>query len=144
MNSDRVIITVIGDYKQHNIVLLWENKIIYLSIYIYILNNTVISYSQNFGCVLNCVWLSATTCIVAHQAPLSVEFSREDFYSRLPFPTSGDLPDPGIEPISYVSCIGGELMCGISSMLHIELTLGLKHFSQLLFFSKLYELLRYS
>ena len=69
-----------------------------------------------------------------------MEFSREDFYSRLPFPTSGDLPDPGIEPISYVSCIGGELMCGISSMLHIELTLGLKHFSQLLFFSKLYGL----
>ena len=31
-------------------------------------------------------------------------------------------------------------MCGISTMLHIELTLGLKHFSQLLFFSKLYEL----
>ena len=84
---------------------------------------------------------SATASIVAHQAPLPMEFSRKTANSGLPFPTPGDLPDPRIEPISYVSCIGGELMCGISSMLHIELTLGLTHFSQLLFFSKLYELL---
>ena len=69
-----------------------------------------------------------------------MEFSRQEYWSRLPVLPPGDLPDPGIEPISYVSCIGGELMCGISTMLHIELTLGLKHFSQLLFFSKLYEL----
>ena len=39
MNSDRVTITIIRDYKQHNIVLLWENEILY--IYIYILNNTL-------------------------------------------------------------------------------------------------------
>ena len=36
----------------------------------------------------------------AHQAPLYMEFSRQAYWSGLPFPTSGDLPDPGIEPRS--------------------------------------------
>ena len=47
-----------------------------------------------------------TLCVpwtVACQAPLSMEFSRQDYYSRLPFPTPGDLPDPGIEPTSLAS-----------------------------------------
>ena len=35
---------------------------------------------------------------VAHQAPLSMEFSRQEYWSGLPFPTPGDLPDPGIKP----------------------------------------------
>ena len=35
---------------------------------------------------------------VAHQAPLSVEFFRQAYWSGLPFPSPGDLPDPGIEP----------------------------------------------
>ena len=35
---------------------------------------------------------------VAHQAPLSMEFSRQEYWSELPFPSPGDLPDPGIEP----------------------------------------------
>ena len=38
--------------------------------------------------------------IVAGQAPLSVEFSRQEYWKRLPFPFPGDLPDPGIEPRS--------------------------------------------
>ena len=33
----------------------------------------------------------------SHQAPLSMEFSRQEYWSRLPFPSRGDLPDPGIE-----------------------------------------------
>ena len=40
---------------------------------------------------------------VAHQAPLSMGFSRPEYWSGLPFPTPGDLPDPGIEPTSPVS-----------------------------------------
>ena len=36
----------------------------------------------------------------AHQAPLSVGFSRQEYWSGLPFPLPGDLPDPGIEPPS--------------------------------------------
>ena len=37
---------------------------------------------------------------VAYQAPLSMEFSRQEYCSGLPFPSPGDLPDPGIEPRS--------------------------------------------
>ena len=39
----------------------------------------------------------ATPLTVAHQAPLSMEFSRQEYWNGLPFPTPGDLPDPGIE-----------------------------------------------
>ena len=35
---------------------------------------------------------------VAYQAPLSMGFSRQEYWSGLPFPSPGDLPDPGIEP----------------------------------------------
>ena len=38
---------------------------------------------------------------VACQAPLSMKFSRQEYWSRLPFPTPGDLPDPRIEPRSH-------------------------------------------
>ena len=37
---------------------------------------------------------------LAHQAPLSMGFSRQEYWSRLPSPSPGDLPDPGIEPRS--------------------------------------------
>ena len=40
---------------------------------------------------------------VAHQAPLSMGFPWEDYWSGLPFPPPGDLPDPGIEPLSSAS-----------------------------------------
>ena len=40
-----------------------------------------------------------------------MEFSRQDYWSRLPFPTPGDLPDPGIEPrVSCISCIGRRIL----------------------------------
>ena len=35
---------------------------------------------------------------LAHQAPPSMEYSRQEYWSGLPFPSPGDLPDPGIEP----------------------------------------------
>ena len=44
------------------------------------------------------VHLSAIPWTVAHQAPLSVRFSRQEYWSGLPFPSPGDLPDPGTEP----------------------------------------------
>ena len=37
---------------------------------------------------------------IAHQVPLSVEFSRQEYWSVLPFPSPGDFPDPGNEPVS--------------------------------------------
>ena len=43
---------------------------------------------------------SATPWTVAHQAPLSMRFPRQEYWSGLPFPSPGDLPDPGIEPAS--------------------------------------------
>ena len=42
----------------------------------------------------------ATPWTVVHQAPLSMGFSRQEYWSGLPFPSPGDLPDPGIEPRS--------------------------------------------
>ena len=38
-----------------------------------------------------------TSWTVAHQAPLSMGFSRQEYWSGLPFPSSGDLPNPGVE-----------------------------------------------
>ena len=37
---------------------------------------------------------------IAHQAPLSMGFARQEYWSELPFPSPGDLPDPGIKPRS--------------------------------------------
>ena len=48
----------------------------------------------------SCLQLFATPYSVAHQAPLSMEFSRQEYWSGLPCPSPGDLPDPGIEPRS--------------------------------------------
>ena len=53
--------------------------------------------------MLSCVWLSATLWTVAHQAPLSMTYSWQENQSGLPFPSSGDLPDPGIEAVSLTS-----------------------------------------
>jgi len=39
-------------------------------------------------------------------APLSMEVSRQEYWSGLPFPTPEDLPDPGLESESFISCTG--------------------------------------
>ena len=49
---------------------------------------------------LSYVWLFATPWTVACQASLYMGFSRQEYWSGLPFPSPGDLPDPGIEPRS--------------------------------------------
>ena len=48
-------------------------------------------------CALNHVQLFETPWTVIHQAPLSMEFSRQEYWSGLPFPTPGDPPDPRIK-----------------------------------------------
>ena len=55
------------------------------------------------------VWLFGTLGTVARQAPLSMEFSRQEHWSGLPFPSPGDLPNPGIKPVSLMSpaLVGG-------------------------------------
>jgi len=57
-------------------------------------------------CVLSCfshVWLFATPWTVAHQAPLAMGFSRQEYWSGLPFPFPGNLPDLGIKPSTPLS-----------------------------------------
>ena len=54
-------------------------------------------------CVLSCVQLFATPWTVACQAPLSMGFSRQEYWSGLPFPLPGDLPDQEIEHVSHES-----------------------------------------
>ena len=48
--------------------------------------------------MLSRVWLFATPWTIAYQAPLTMGFSRQEYWRRLPFPSPGDLPNPGIEP----------------------------------------------
>ena len=50
---------------------------------------------------LSYVQLFVTPRTVACQAPPSVGFSRQEYWSEVPFPSPGDLPDPGIEPGSH-------------------------------------------
>ena len=49
------------------------------------------------------VRLFVTLWTVGHQAPLSMGFSRQVYQSGLPYPPPGDLPDPGIKPMSLMS-----------------------------------------
>ena len=54
----------------------------------------------------SCVQHYATLWTVAHQALLSMGFSRQEYRTGWPCPPPGNLPDPGIELASHVSCIG--------------------------------------
>ena len=57
-------------------------------------------------CHFSCVWLFSTPWTIAHQAPLSMGFPRQESWSGLPFPTPGDLPGPRDEiRVSYISYI---------------------------------------
>ena len=56
------------------------------------------------------VQLFAAPWTVACQAPLSMGFSRQKYWSGLPCPPPGNLPHLGIEPASYISCIGRQVL----------------------------------
>ena len=62
----------------------------------------IITKNGVFVCVLNRVQLFVTPWNVAHQAPLSMEFCRQKYWSGLPLSIPGHLPDPGLKPISPV------------------------------------------
>ena len=66
---------------------------------------------------LSCVRLFVTPWTVAHQAPLSVGFSSQEYWSGLPFPPPEDLPDPGIKPTSLVT---PALAGGFFTLSHLE------------------------
>ena len=59
----------------------------------------VMMFSHTYTSLQSCL----TLWTVAHQAPLSMEFSRQEYWSGLPFPPPGDLPNLRIEPASPVS-----------------------------------------
>ena len=52
--------------------------------------------------MVSCIQLFATPWTIAHQVPLSMGFPRLEYWSKLPFPSPGDLPDPRIEPVSLM------------------------------------------
>ena len=54
------------------------------------------------SCMLSRVWLFVTPWNIARQTPLSMRFSRQEYWKGLPFPPPGDLPDPGVKPKSPV------------------------------------------
>ena len=57
--------------------------------------------------LLSRVRLFVTPWTVAYEVPSSMEFSRQEYWSGLPFPSPGDLPDPGIEPGSPTLQVDG-------------------------------------
>ena len=82
---------------------------------------------------LSRVQLFAIPWTVAHQAPPSMEFSRQEYWSVLPFPSPGDLPDPGIKPGSpalQADALPSELPGNPTSNYHIAVILALFHASR--------------
>ena len=64
------------------------------------------TFNDMHACVLghfSCILLFVTLWTVTYQAPLSMGFSRQEYWSGLPCPPSGDLPNPGIKPMSLMS-----------------------------------------
>ena len=62
-----------------------------------------VSESESEVKSLSHVQLFATPWTIAHQAPLSMGFSRQEYWSGLPCSPPGDLPNPGIKPASLMS-----------------------------------------
>ena len=63
----------------------------YLILWLHLGTRSPTVHAHTRSCLTVC-----TPWTVAHQVPLSIEFSRQEYWSGLPFPPSGDLPDPGI------------------------------------------------
>ena len=60
-------------------------------------------YNYRDACVLSCVWFFATSWTAACQSPVSTGFFQQEYWSGLPSPPPGDLPNPGIKPVSPTS-----------------------------------------
>ena len=67
--------------------------------------------------LISSVWLFVTPWTVAHQAPLSLGFSRQEYWSGLPFPSPGDLPN---RDWTWVSCIVGRFFTIWATGKHME------------------------
>ena len=77
-------------------------------------------------CLFSCVWLFVTLWAVARQAPLSMGFSKEEYWHGLSCPFPGDLPNPRIEPTSLVSpaSAGGFFTTSVTGEAHPYVTIG--------------------
>ena len=73
-----------------NIIFAWQNEFKMFSI--------IYELAKKKMLVTQCVWLFVTPRPATCQSPLSMEFSRQEYWSRLLFTSLGDLPDPGTEP----------------------------------------------
>ena len=76
-------------------------------------------------CILSCfshVWLFVTPWTVALQIPLSMWFSKQDYWSGLPFPSPGDLPDPEMEPAPLASPALAGRFCTTSATWEANIT----------------------
>ena len=82
-----------------NLALTQKFKILPFSLSIY--RSFFYTYIHTLCCYLVVNLVFETPRTVAHEAPLSIRFPRQEYWSRLPFPSPGDLPNLGIE----VSCI---------------------------------------
>ena len=63
----------------------------------YIIKGAILYPRGKSECALSCVCLFATPWTIAHQAPLSMEVFRQEYWSGLPFPLQEDLSNPGIQ-----------------------------------------------
>ena len=82
---------------------------------------------------LSHVWLFVTPWTAAHQAPLSMRFSRQGYWSGLPFPSLGDLPNPGVKPGSPAlpaDPLLTELRVSMYTNLQFTMTFQIYHFYQ--------------
>ena len=68
---------------------------------------------------LSCIWLFATPWTVAHQVLLSMGFLRQEYWSGLPFPLPGDLPNQGSN--SCLQCIGRQILYHLPEMYFLQL-----------------------
>ena len=83
----------------------------------------MLNLTARYTCMCVCVLShpvmsdSVTPWTVAHQAPLSMGFSRQEYWNDLPFPTPGDLSDPGIESSSLA--LSGDVLCPLGSTRYV-------------------------
>ena len=95
-------------------IVVYEDKLIEVSMFLEKLKECLsVSTCQLFpACVLNCfslVQLFRNLWTVDCQAPLSMGFSRQEYWSGLPCPPPGDLPNQVMEPAPHISCIREKL-----------------------------------
>ena len=106
----------------------FSKKFIFKGLFFFFISSQIYYIVPNVhACELSLshVWLFATPWTIAHQAPLSMGFSGPEYWSGLPCPPPGDLPDPEIEPMSPVALAFQEdsLLLSQGSLGHREASL---------------------